>query len=129
MPLTPPVLDDRRFADLVAEARTRIPRYTSEWTDLGDNEPRMALVRVFAWLTVRPLFRLARVPDLHYVKFLQLLGIELRPAEPAHAFVTFPVQAGSTTVIVPKGTEVAAAADEPVVFETDEPLIAVAARV
>jgi len=28
MPLTPPNLDSRRFDDLVAEARQRIPRYT-----------------------------------------------------------------------------------------------------
>ena len=28
-----PVIDDRRFDDILAEARTRIPRYTSEWTD------------------------------------------------------------------------------------------------
>lgn len=131
MPLTPPVLDDRRFADLVAEARTRIPRYTPEWTDLSDTDPGMALVQLFAWMTDATLFRLARVPDLHYIKFLQLLGIELRPAEPAHAFVAFPVQAGSasTTVIVPKGTEVTAEADEPIAFETDEALIAVAARI
>ena len=29
-----PVLDNRRFADIVAGARTRIPRDTPEWTGL-----------------------------------------------------------------------------------------------
>jgi predicted phage baseplate assembly protein len=130
VPLEAPVLDDRRFADLVAEARTRIPRYTPEWTDLNDNDPGMALVQLFAWMTEAVLFRLARVPDLHYIKFLQLLGIELRPAEPAHVDVAFPLLENQpeAVVTVPKGTQITAAGEEPVVFETDAALLAVAAR-
>ena len=40
MPLSTqyPVIDDRRYADILAEARTRIPRYTPEWTDRNDND-------------------------------------------------------------------------------------------
>jgi len=132
VPLTPPVLDDRRFADLVAEAKARVPRYAPEWTDLNDSDPGMALVQLFAWMTEATLFRLARVPDLHYVKFLQLLGVELRPAEPARGAVTFPVSPGPAvrTVVVPRGTEVTAAGvDEPIVYETDESLTAVAAGI
>ena len=91
MPLQAPIIDDRRFEDIVEEARTLIPRYTPEWTDLNDNEPGMALVQLFAWMTDMMLFRLAQVPEAHYIKFLQLLGIELRPAEPAHAEITFPL--------------------------------------
>jgi len=34
-----PKIDDRRYDDIVSEARARIPRYTSEWTDLNDGEP------------------------------------------------------------------------------------------
>ena len=34
-----PVIDDRRYADIVAEARARIPLYTPEWNDFNDNEP------------------------------------------------------------------------------------------
>jgi predicted phage baseplate assembly protein len=133
LPLQAPNIDNRRFADIVAEARTLIPRYTPEWTDFNDNEPGMALVQLFAWMTEMMLFRMAQVPDLHYIKFLQLLGIELRPAEPAYAEVTFPLTATQPeqTVIVPKGTQVAAAGavgDEPIIFETDEALIALAVR-
>ena len=37
MPLSAqlPVIDDRMFDDIVAEAETRIPRYTQEWTDFN----------------------------------------------------------------------------------------------
>ena len=34
------------------------------------------------------MYRLNQVPDLNYIKFLQLIGIELAPAQPARADVT-----------------------------------------
>jgi predicted phage baseplate assembly protein len=133
MPLQAPNIDNRRFADIVAEARTLIPRYTREWTDFNDNDPGMALVQLFAWMTEMLIFRMNQVPELNYIKFLQLLGVELRPAEPARTEIIFPLAEGQgqPTVIVPKATQVAAAGkvgDEPVIFETDEALIALAVR-
>lgn len=132
MPLLAPNIDNRRFADILAEARTLIPRYTPEWTDLNDNDPGIALVQLFAWMTDMLIFRMNQVTELNYIKFLQLLGIELRPAEPARAEVTFPIaDPQNQTVIVPKGTQVASAGavgDEPVIFETDESLIALTAQ-
>ena len=135
MPLSAeyPVIDDRRYADLVAEARTRIPRYAPEWNDLNDNEPGMAVVQVLAWLTEMLIHRLGQVPKLNYIKFLELLGIELNPAQPAQVEITFPVVATFTepTVIVPLHTQVAAeipGIDTPVVFETERALIALVAR-
>ncbi len=132
MPLQAPNIDSRSFSDILAEARTRIPRYTPEWTDLNDNDPGIALVQLFAWMTDMLIFRMNQVPELNYIKFLQLLGIELRPAEPARAELTFPLTKTQPeqTIVVPKGTQVASAGptgDEPVIFETDESLIALAA--
>jgi predicted phage baseplate assembly protein len=128
-----PVIDDRRFADLVAEARTRIPRYTPELTDLNDNEPAMALVQVMAWMGDLLLARMGRVPLLNSLKFLELIGIELRPATPAEAEITFPLLQGGTTasLVVPRQTQVATEAQgdaQPVVFETTRALVAIAAR-
>src|SRR6476620_6640079 len=86
-----PVIDDRRYSALVAEARTRIPRYAPEWTDLNDNEPGMAVVQLLAWLAEMLIYRLGQVPLLNTIKFLELLGIELTPAQPASAEVSFEV--------------------------------------
>jgi predicted phage baseplate assembly protein len=127
-----PVLDDRRYDDIVAEIRTRIPRYTPEWkpqwNDLNDNEPGMILAQTFAWLSEMLLFRMQRVPDLQYLKFLELIGIELQPAQPARAEITFTVADSvvAATVSVPPRTQVSAASDEgpPIVFETERPLAA-----
>ena len=76
MALPAPKLDSRTFDELVREARARIPRFTPEWTNLNDSDPGMTLVKLHAWLTETILFQLNGVPELHYVKFLDLLGIE-----------------------------------------------------
>ena len=135
MPLSDafPRLDDRRFADLVAEARARIPRYTPEWTDTNAGDPGFALVELFAWMSELLLYRLGRVPELNYLKFLELVGIELAPARPASAIVTFPVRPGfaGDGVAVPARTAVEAAQPDeegPIVFETERPLTAFRAR-
>ena len=91
-----PQIDDRRYDSLLAEVRTRIARYTPEWTpvwtDVNDSDPGITMVQVFAWLAEMLTYRMSKVPELNYIKFLQLLGIELNPAEPAQAEITFPVK-------------------------------------
>jgi predicted phage baseplate assembly protein len=77
MPLTPPNLDDRQFADIVAEAKTLIPRYVPEWTNFNETDPGIALTELFAWMSEIIIYRLNQVPNLNYIKFLQLIGIEL----------------------------------------------------
>ncbi|HEY1749973.1 MAG TPA: putative baseplate assembly protein [Caulobacteraceae bacterium] len=132
MPLTLPVIDDRTFDDIVAEARTRIPRYTAEWTDFNSGDAGFALVELFAWMSELLIYRLGQVPMLNYIKFLQLIGIELTPARPAEVVLTFPVQAGYTlpTVPAPARTQVSAAASDggnPIVFETQSAITALQA--
>src|SRR3954471_585289 len=89
MALALPDLDTRRFDEIYAEARRRIPRYTPEWTDFNDSDPGITLLQLFAWLTELQLYALNRVPERSAVKLLQLLGLQLRPAQPARAHVTF----------------------------------------
>src|SRR4051794_31229763 len=97
MPLSDhlPLIDDRRFDDLVEEARTRIPRYTPEWTDFNDSDAGFTLVQLFAWLGDQLLYRMGRLPELNYLKFLELIGIELMPRTPAQADISFPMRANA----------------------------------
>jgi len=131
-----PVIDDRRFEDLLTEVRQRIPRYAPEWrpvwNDLNDNDPGITMVQVFAWLADLLVYRMNKIPALGYVKFLQLIGIELRPAEPAHAEITFPLKSTHPLpfVIVPLGAQVSAESPTggaPLVFETDRAIYALRA--
>jgi hypothetical protein len=130
VPLVAPNLDDRTFADIVAEVKTLIPRYTPEWTDLNESDPGITLIELFAWMTDMLLFRLNQVPERNYIKFLQLLGIELEAAQPARAELTFTLSRPDIkTAIVPLETQVAVSggSDKPIVFETDEALVALGA--
>lgn len=132
-----PRIDNRRYDDIITEVRTRIARYTPEWkpvwTDVNDSDPGITLAQVFAWLTEMLIYRLGRVPELNYLKFLQLLGIELNPAEPAMTEITFPVLDSHTEpyVMVRPRTQVAAESDEGeglIIFETERSLVALAAQ-
>jgi hypothetical protein len=89
MPIKPPNLDDRRYADIVREARALIPQYCPEWTNLGDADPGMTLVQLFAWMTEMTIYRLNRVPDKTYIHFLNFIGEERREARPAVVPLTF----------------------------------------
>jgi conserved hypothetical protein, phage tail-like region len=127
-----PNLDDRDFSRIVSEAKALIPRYAPEWTDHNDSDPGITLVQLFAWMTEMMLYRLNQVPELNYLKFLELLGIELKPAQPARAELTFTLSRDDAdSVFIPRGSQVAAAAEgdaQPLIFETDESLVALGAK-
>ena len=136
MPLPEPILDDLRFQrDLVDEARRRIIRYCPEWTDYNVSDPGITLIELFAWMTEMITYRLNLVPEKNYIRFMDLLGVRLQPANSARAEVTFrvsaplPIRAGDDTpAIVPGGLEVATrATDEApeVIFTTDDKLLIV----
>ena len=72
-------LDDRRFQELVNEARLRISQRCPEWTEHNVSDPGITLVELFAWLTEMVIYRLNRVPEKLHVTLLKLLGIELEP--------------------------------------------------
>src|SRR2546430_2442631 len=62
MSLPAPNLDDRRFQDIVDEAKRRITRYCPEWTDHNVSDPGVALIELFAWMTEMILYRVNQVP-------------------------------------------------------------------
>ncbi len=122
MPLPAPNLDDRRFQDLVDDAKRMVMRRCPEWTDHNVSDPGVTLIETFAFMTDQLLFRLNQVPDRLYVKFLELIGLRLIPATPAQADVTFWLAAPAiASVGIPMGTNVATLRteqDESVVFST-----------
>lgn len=127
MPLKAPDLDDRTFKDIVEEAKRLIPRYAPEWTDWNEHDPGITLIQLFAWMTELIIYRLNQVPDKNYIEFLKLIGVELKPATPAKADLTFTLSEGSESTVIPKGTPVGLeeeSEEEPITFETDEPLVA-----
>jgi predicted phage baseplate assembly protein len=125
VPLQAPNLDNRTFDELVSEARRRIPRYTPQWTDFNDSDPGITLVQLFAWFTETMLHQLNQVPERNYIKFLQLLNMELRPAQPATAHLTFNPAAGPEFQPIARRAQIQAqppTGGDPLIFETEEGL-------
>ena len=123
MTLPVPSLDDRRFQDLVDEAKRMIPTLVPEWTNHNVADPGVALIELFAWMSEQVVYRLNQVPDRLYVHLLNLLDVEPFPATAARVPLTFRL-AGvpDEVVVVPMGTEVATSGPDQVVFATTDEL-------
>ena len=117
-----PNLDDRRFQDLVDDAKRLVQRRCPEWTDHNVSDPGVTLIEAFATMVDQLLYRLNRVPEAHYLRFLDLIGVRLHPPTAARCDVTFWLAAPrEEAVTVPADTEIATPrteTDEPVVFST-----------
>ncbi len=131
MTLPVPNLDDLRFqSDLVDEARKRIIHYCPEWTEYNISDPGITLIELFAWMTELMVYRLNRVPEKNYLKFLEMLGFQQIPAKTAETNITFWLSAllplgeeDTTSVVVPAGTEIQSEDQpDPVVFTTSREL-------
>jgi len=127
MPLRTPNLDDRKFQEILDEARRLIPKYCPEWTDHNVSDPGIALLELFAWMTESLLYRVNQVPEKIYLKFLEMIGMKLSPPRPARAPVTFYLSAPQPVeIMIKEGTETATMRTETtpaVVFTTEQPLV------
>jgi len=131
MPLPKENLDDKTFEELVKEAVSRIPVYTPDWTDHNVHDPGITLIELFAWLAEMQIYRLNRISDKSYRKFLKLMGIpKLKPARAAEVDLSFS-SLGQQPMLVPAETQVAARdpiSGEAIIFETKDDLNVVDAR-
>src|SRR5215470_951432 len=108
-----PKLDDRTYADIVAEAMRLIPRYCPEWTNHNPSDPGITVLELTAWMTELILYRLNRVPEKNY-----------------RAFLTFDLVEGAERQMIKEGTQIAtaqAADEDTIIFETQKELVVVGA--
>lgn len=126
MPLPQPNLDDKTFEALVEEAVKLIPREAPDWTDHNRHDPGITLIELFAWLAEMQHYYLNRVPDANYLKFIKLLGTKIREAMPARTEATF-TPPPDARVVVPRRAKLSG--EGGVVFETEEPLVVLPARI
>ena len=122
MTLPVPHLDDRRFQDLVDDAKRLVAARCPEWSDHNVSDPGVTLIEAFAFMTDELLYRLNRVPDKLYIAFLDLIGTTLFPPTAARADLVFWLAAPrDDVVIVPEHTEVGTPRTEQtesIVFQT-----------
>jgi predicted phage baseplate assembly protein len=119
---------DRSFEDIYRELRSRIPRFNPAWTNYNDSDPGITLLQLFAWLTEMTLHRMNDVPRLHYLKFAQLLGLELAGPKPARVRLSFTPKTSEIPATIKARSRFGGQANgEQVVFETIDPLDIIAA--
>jgi predicted phage baseplate assembly protein len=122
MALPAPRLDDRRFQQFVDEAKRYLKQRCPEWTDHNVSDPGVTLIETFAFMTEQLCYRLNRVPDRLYVKFLELLGLHMLPPTPAEAPITFWLSTPARApLVIRAGTKVSTTrteSEESIVFST-----------
>src|SRR5689334_3011518 len=110
---------DRTFDEIYADLRSRIPRYNPAWTNYNDSDPGITLLQLFSWLAETTLHRMNGVPRKNYLKFAQLLGLQLRAKRPATVSLAFTAKPAEPPATIRAGSRFAAAAEGgPVTFET-----------
>ena len=126
MALPAPNLDDRRFQDLVDDAKRLVQQRCPEWTDHNVSDPGVTLIEAFAYMTDQLLYRLNRVPERHYIRFLDLIGVRLFPPQAARVPLTFYLSAPQPdTMRIAAGTRAATIrteTEEAIVFTTADDL-------
>ena len=132
MALPVPNLDDRRFQELVDEAKRLVQQRCPEWTDHNVSDPGVTLIETFAYMTDQLIYRLNRVPDRNYIKFLELIGVTLFPPTAARTDVTFWLTGPQPDIVkIPPATQVATVrteTDEAIIFASSEELPIIPAR-
>ncbi|MCX7570278.1 putative baseplate assembly protein [Tumebacillus sp. DT12] len=119
-----PNLDDRLFEEIVGDARKMIPKLFPQWTDENAHDPGITMMELFSWLAEMQQYYLNRVTRKNELKFLKLLGVQLRPAACARTDVTFD-RIGSH-LRLPPGMKLEA---NDLTFETEEGLWLLPARI
>src|SRR6266571_8252996 len=104
-----PKIDLRTANDLFRSLREMAPHYTPEWPAKDDDDPGVALLKIFSFMGEGVVSRLNRAPERNFLAFLDMLGIRLLQAQPARGPVRFVFVDGTETpFIVESGTQVSA---------------------
>lgn len=106
MPIEPPRIDARTFAQLRDEALSQVAAHVPEWTHIRPGDPGYTLAELFAHIMSSALEVAQEIPELERVTLLRLVGERLRPASPARGVVF--LEARSEASLVEARTRLAA---------------------
>ncbi|NES68554.1 MAG: hypothetical protein F6K24_26650, partial [Okeania sp. SIO2D1] len=120
------VINEDIAQKITAQGRSKVKVKVE--TDAGQ-----ALIRIFATMLKSVSDRLNQVPEKNFLAFLDLIGGQLKPPQPAKVPLTFYLAEGSPVDgLVPAHTQVSAPpaedAEEEIVFETDRELVVTTAQ-
>jgi hypothetical protein len=125
-----PTLEPRSAEALSAALHARIGGYLPGWQP-ATGGPDDGLLAISGMLLRALAERLNAAPDKNRLAFLDLLGLELLPAQAARAPVVFTIAPGGSDGAVPAGTKLGATrpgGGDPIAFETEARVMLSAAR-
>jgi hypothetical protein len=124
-----PPVDKRSYLDIVGETENLAQQF-SGWQPRPDGQPDVgqALIRIFGRFAELVVDRINRAPEKYELAFLNLIGTQPLPPQPARVPLTFSLAAGSPVdAVVPAGTQVAASLledeEDEVIFATERSLV------
>jgi hypothetical protein len=123
--MLPPRLDTRTSDQILKECEALAAVYTPDWTgatNTTDPDAGRNLIELYVRLHELLTERLNKVPEKHFLSFLDMVGVEQFSGRPAEAPVTFLLSKKATTGgFIPAGSQVATTQTEKAdaeVFET-----------
>ena len=127
-----PKIDKRSYEELVTQTEELVQTLTP-WKPTVEMDAGGALIRIFGRFAEIVVNRLNQVPEKSFLSFLNLIGADMAPAQPARVPLTFQLAADSPVdAFVPAGTQVAAPAGEEVeaetIFETEQDVLVTRSR-
>lgn len=127
-----PKIDPRTYEQIVNETEGYVEQFEQfpghRWRPGQPLDPGGALTHIFGRYMELVIDRLNQVPEKNFLTFLNLIGADIQPPQPARAPLTFQL-AGNCPVdtVVPAGTQVAAPPSEAIaeegIFETEQELV------
>ena len=130
MSLPTPKLDDRTFEQIQKDLIARIPALCPQWTDYNPSDPGITLLELMSWMAELLLYRINRIPEKSFVRFLELIGTELRGPSRAHTWAVFSTTDEKNAGFVRKETSLATVSgpEGPIYFRTSKDLNLTAAK-
>lgn len=126
LPRAPDALDVRTAEDVYRDAlrlaRSELPEWAAFWPPdaqyFATDDSGLVLLQLLGRLHASVTTQLNRVPDKYRLAFLDFYGIALRAPVAASVPLTFQLAQGANPVVLPAGTQVAAANAPNLLFET-----------
>lgn len=126
-----PQLDPRDAQAFVGDFLARLPGYVPGWRPAA-GQPSWAVIQAYGRYLRALAERLGLAPDKNKLAFLEMMGVNLLPAQASRAPVVFSAMPQVGDGRIPARTQIGATVagrDEPLIFETEQPIALAAAQV
>ena len=120
-----PKLDNRDADKLLQEVKTLARQYTPEWNfDENSSDFGVVFSKIFCAMMENTISRYNKTSYNHYLTFLNMLGVNLKPAAPASGMIVAEALSSSDGVYIDKGTQLYAdsGSEDNITYETVDSL-------